>query len=128
VNLDFLFTGRIPPHIDDKMSDDVSVTVSGGIEDEDPEIAELMSMTLETLKSDTNYSKSLSGTIRALYDAAKTEKRLNGMEAQLQKLVEEHQELVEDHKEIKERLKRSDRIRSEDPEENRGEILKIRAL
>jgi len=38
------------------------------------------------LKSETDYAKTLSSAIRGAYNAVKTEKRLNGLEARIEKM------------------------------------------
>ncbi len=51
--------------------------------DEDPEIFELLSRTMEILKSNTDYSASLSANIRSFHHAVKTENRLDTLEAEI---------------------------------------------
>ncbi len=98
----------------------------------DPEVGDLLTKTWEIIKSDTGYAASLAANIRSFHQAMMTENRLNGMETQLQDVGEMKnivKDLVQECKEIKERLKKSDgNIRQEDKEEQRGEILKKRAM
>lgn len=90
--------------------------------EKDPEAADLLTKTWQIIKSNTGYSASLAANIRSFHQAMTTESRLNGMESQMQ-------DLVDVCRDIKERLKKSDSsLRQEDPEEIRGEILKKRAV
>ena len=54
--------------------------------DADPETQALLNNTLEVLTSETDYAKVLSASIRGAYNAVKTEKRLNGLEARIEKM------------------------------------------
>lgn len=97
--------------------------------EKDPEAADLLTKTWQIIKSNTGYSASLAANIRSFHQAMTTENRLNGLETQFQDIGNIVKDLVDECKEIKERLNKSDsKIRQEDPEEIRGEILKKRAM
>ena len=79
--------------------------------DSDPETAGLLSMTIEILKSGTEYSASLAANIRSFHRAIKTEERL-----------EERILKIEDN------LKQADRIREGNNVVEKGDILKKRVM
>lgn len=54
--------------------------------DADPETQMLLNNALEVLKSETDYAKVLSASISGAYNAVKTEQRLNGLEARIEKM------------------------------------------
>ena len=114
ININWLLTGegemiRKPEkELEDKKNDTYIY------KEENPETAGLLSMTRDVLKSDTDYSASLAANIRSFHHAIKTESRLNGLENEIQH--------------IKKSLKQADRIRNNDQDNSRGEILKKRAM
>ncbi len=66
----------------------------GGSEtlDADPEINDLLQMTREVLRSDTEYSKCLGANARSFHNAIKTENRLQTMEFRLNNIEKKIQE------------------------------------
>ena len=98
-------------------------------ENEDPEVADLISKTRQILTSGTDYSVSLAANIRSFHNAMTTEEHLHRMDNDVSSIKTLVKDLVDECREIKERLNKSDsNIRQEDPEEIRGEILKKRAV
>lgn len=85
-----------------------------GILDSEPEIAGLLSMTIEILKSNTEYSASLAANVRSFHRAIKTEKRVDRMENEILKM--------------KDNFKQADQIRSGNHKSEKGEILKKRVM
>lgn len=86
ISLDYIFTGEgemiRKPEKDGDEKDDAYIYKEGE-SDDDPEIAGLLSMTREILKSDSDYSSSLAANVRSFHQAIKTEKRLQKMETRL---------------------------------------------
>jgi len=98
----------------DKIRSGKSPIYKGMEELEDTETAELISMTREILKSDTDYSASLAANVRSFHHAITTAKRMNGMESRLADL-EQH-------------LRQSKKIRKEDPPAEKEEFIKKRVM
>lgn len=96
--------------------------------EDDHETAELLSMTREILKSDTDYSASLAANVRSFHHAIKTENRLNKMESELTTMKSMFTDLARENAEVKDKLKYTDRIRNGDSEVEKGDILKKRAM
>jgi len=113
VNINWLLTGKGDVYIKNKKNYAAEEAPIYNKE-KDPETAGLLSMTRDVLKSDTDYSASLAANIRSFHHAIKTENRLNGLENEIQH--------------IKKSLKQADRIRNNDQDNSRGEILKKRAM
>ena len=79
VNLQWLITGE-----GEMIREDKKGSLYNKVEpDEDPEIVDLLSRTVEILRSDTDYSASLSANIRSFHHAVKTENRLDTLEAEI---------------------------------------------
>ena len=109
INYDWLLTGE-----GEMIREDKKGSLYNKVEDEDPEIVDLLSRTMEILKSGTDYSASLTANIRSFHRAIKTENRLNGVESRLASLEAER--------------KMSEEIRKEDPTEKKEELIKRRVM
>ncbi|MDY6792854.1 MAG: hypothetical protein SWH54_16440 [Thermodesulfobacteriota bacterium] len=82
--------------------------------DEDPEIADLVSRTVEVLKSDMDCSASLAAIIRSFHHTMRAEREVSKLKSRITA--------------IEERQKKSEEIRKEDPPEKKEEFLKRRAM
>ena len=103
INLNWLLTGE------------GEIIKSDGIDqDADPEVAELVNLTKEVLKSGTDYSSSLTANIRSFYHAIRTERLVNNLLSRVGALEA--------------RLKKSEKIRKEDPSEEKERFLKKREM
>lgn len=109
ININWLLTGD-----GEMIQGDKKGSLYNKVEDEDPEVADLLSRTVEILKSGTDYSASLSANIRSFHRAIKTENRLDTLEAEM--------------KSVKNGIKKSNQIRGEDPPEEKDRFLKKRAM
>ena len=109
ISLDYILTGE-----GEMIREDKRGSLYNKVEDEDPEIAELLSRTMEILKSNTDYSASLSANIRSFHHAVKTENRLDTLEAEI--------------KSVKNGIKKSNQIREEDPPGKKEDFIKRRAM
>ena len=129
LSLDYIFTGKgkMIREPDKAVGNDTYIYKVKKNED-DPEITDLLTGALEVLKSKTDYSASLAANIRSFHHAIKTETRLNGMDNNMTEIKKIMGELAEKNKNIEARLRQSDRIRNNDQETQRGEILKKRAI
>lgn len=96
--------------------------------DDDPETAGLLSMTIEMLKSNTEYSASLAANIRSFHRAIRTENLFNSMDNDMGKMKKNMKELVDEIKNIKQTHKQTDKIREGNHDSAKGEILKKRVM
>ncbi|SPD73766.1 hypothetical protein PITCH_A1940006 [uncultured Desulfobacterium sp.] len=83
VNLDWLLTGEgeMKKSEAEKGEDDVFILYKE--EDVDPEVADLLRMTSEIVRSDTEYADSLKANIRSFYHSVELEKRLSKNESDI---------------------------------------------
>jgi transcriptional regulator with XRE-family HTH domain len=81
INPDWLLTGE-----GDHYKKEEEKSVPGGILDDDPEISELLEMTREIVKSNTNCSHSLIANIRSSHQAMISERRYQDLEDRLSKI------------------------------------------
>jgi transcriptional regulator with XRE-family HTH domain len=114
LNIDWLLTGegemtRSPETEKDPQPPLYKVGIN-----EDPEIVDLVTRTIEVLKSNTGYTASLSANIKSFHQAIKTENRLNGVESRLADLEQSRDRLKE--------------IREKDPPEEKEDLIKKRAI
>ncbi len=110
VNLQWLITGE-----GEMIREDKKGSLYNKVEpDEDPEIVDLLSRTVEILRSDTDYSASLSANIRSFHHAVKMEGEVSGLKSRVTAL--------EDSKKILEKIRR------EDPPGKKEEFIKRRAM
>lgn len=107
INIDWLITGQGSPNIKDNSISDVA-------HDADPEVALLLDMTRKIVKSDTSYAYSLMANIKSFYQAMTAEQKYQDLEDRLARI--EHERI------------QTDRIREEDPQEQKEAILKKRAM
>jgi len=124
LNREWLFSGQGDPYIkvhdgEKDAESDVSIYKVGDPLDEDPEIAELLIMTREIIKSGTGYTHSLAANIRSFYQAMQNEQCLGTIKNTMNQLASD----VED---IKQQIKQRNQIRDDDDQAQRGEILKKR--
>ncbi|MDY6791547.1 MAG: hypothetical protein SWH54_09785 [Thermodesulfobacteriota bacterium] len=94
-------------------------------EDEDPEIADLLSRTVEILKSDTDHSVSLTANIRSLHHAIRTEKKISELKTEVDHIKQIIKSRVGA---IETKLKKSEEIRKEDSPEEKEKFLLKRAM
>ncbi len=107
--LDWLLTGE-----GEMLRGDKKDPLYNKVENEDPEIVDLLSRTVEILRSDTDCSASLSANIRSFHRAIKTENRMDILEAEM--------------KSVKNGIKKSNQIREEDPPKEKERFLKNRVM
>ena len=103
INLNWLLTGE------------GEIIKSDGIDqDADTEVEELINLAKEVLKSGTDYSSSLTANIRSFHHAIRTERLVNNLVSRVGALEA--------------RLKKSEKIRKEDPSEEKERFLKKREM
>lgn len=110
----FLSVKRPEKESEIQIAEKTPIIYKVGNYEDDPEIAKLLSITREVLKSDTDYSIFRAANIRSFHWAIKTESRLNKIEEKVLK--------------IEDKFKQAGRIRNNDPELEKGMILKKREM
>lgn len=90
-----------------------------GMDGDDPETVDLLTMCREILKSNTGYTHSLAANIRSFHQAMQNEQCLTIIKNTMGQLVSD----VED---IKQQIRQRNHIRENDDQARRGEILKKR--
>jgi len=116
ININWLLTGE-----GEMIPGDKKGPLYNKVEDEDPELVELLSRTMEILKSETDYSVSLAANIRSFHHAVK-------MEREVSELKSEVINIKRTVGALKAQLKKSEKIRKEDPPEKKEEFLKRRVI
>lgn len=109
INLNWLLTGD-----GEIIREDEKGSLYNKVEDEDPEVAELVNLTKEVLKSGTDYSSSLTANIRSFHRAIRTERLMNGIVSRVGALEAER--------------KISNQIRKDDPPKEKESFLKKRVM
>ncbi len=85
--------------------------------DDDPEVAKLLEMTRQIVKSDTNYGFSLVANIRSFHQAMISERRFNDLEKRIARIEERTDQ-----------SKKKASIRKTDPSDQKEDIIKRRAM
>ena len=120
ISIDWLLTGK-----GDMLLEDKKGSLYNKVEDEDPEVADLLSRTMEILRSDTDYSFSLAANIRSFHHAIRMEKEVSELKSEvsyIKRTMNSKIAALEEHR------KGSGKIRREDPPGKKEEFLKKRAM
>ncbi|MEW6670189.1 MAG: helix-turn-helix domain-containing protein [Thermodesulfobacteriota bacterium] len=110
IDLNWLLTGEGEMVWSD--SKDTSIIYKEG---DDPELIELLQMTREVLKSDTNYASSLSANIRSFHESVQLKRQIRDLDSRVRRIEADKKAAAE-------------RIRKDDPTEATLDIIKRRTM